>query len=62
MANCPFHALAVSHTELVCSLNHAVLSGFVDAATPGLLDARLEPGENRCCVTLSAVPRTLAEV
>ena len=62
MANCPFHALAVSHTELVCSLNHAMLSGFVDAAAPGLLDARLEPGENRCCVTLSAVPRTPAEV
>jgi predicted ArsR family transcriptional regulator len=62
MANCPFHALAVSHTELVCSLNHAMLSGFVDAAAPGLLDARLEPGENRCCVTLSAVPQTSAGV
>jgi predicted ArsR family transcriptional regulator len=55
MANCPFHALAVSHTELVCSLNHAMLSGFVDAAAPGLLDARLEPGKNGCCVTLTAL-------
>jgi predicted ArsR family transcriptional regulator len=62
MANCPFHALAVSHTELVCSLNQSMLSGFVDAAAPGLLDARLEPGENRCCVTLSAGPRTSAGV
>jgi predicted ArsR family transcriptional regulator len=62
LANCPFHALTVSHTELVCSLNHAMLSGFVDAAAPGLLDARLDPGENRCCVTLSAVPQTPAEV
>jgi predicted ArsR family transcriptional regulator len=62
MANCPFHALAVRHTELVCSLNQSMLSGFVDTVAPGLLDARLEPGENRCCVTLSAVPRTSAGV
>jgi predicted ArsR family transcriptional regulator len=54
MANCPFHALAASHAELVCGLNHSILSGFVDAAAPGLLEARLEPGENRCCVLLAA--------
>jgi predicted ArsR family transcriptional regulator len=52
MANCPFHALAVGHTELVCGLNHSLLSGFVDSVAPDLLDARLEPGEKRCCVTL----------
>jgi predicted ArsR family transcriptional regulator len=52
MANCPFHALAVGHTELVCGLNHSLLSGFVDSVAPDLLDARLEPGENRCCVKL----------
>jgi predicted ArsR family transcriptional regulator len=52
MANCPFHALAVGHTELVCGLNHSLLSGFVDSVAPDLLDPRLEPGENRCCVTL----------
>jgi predicted ArsR family transcriptional regulator len=62
MANCPFHALAVNHTELVCSLNQSMLSGFADAAAPGLLDARLEPGENRCCVMLSARSRISAEV
>jgi predicted ArsR family transcriptional regulator len=62
MANCPFHALAVSHTELVCSLNQSMLSGFADAVAPGLLDARLEPGENRCCVMLSAGSPTSAEV
>jgi predicted ArsR family transcriptional regulator len=56
MANCPFHALAVDHTELVCRLNHSLLSGFVDSVVPDLLDARLEPGENRCCVTLRARP------
>jgi predicted ArsR family transcriptional regulator len=56
MANCPFHALAVGHTGLVCQLNHSLLSAFVDAIAPDLLDARLEPGENQCCVTLAALP------
>jgi predicted ArsR family transcriptional regulator len=56
MVNCPFHALAASHPELVCGLNHSMLSAFVDAAAPGLLDARLEPGEKRCCVLLATLP------
>ena len=56
MTNCPFHRLAVSHSDLVCRLNHSLLSGFVDAIAPDLLKAHLEPGENRCCVTLVALP------
>ena len=56
MANCPFHALAVDHTELVCRLNHSLLTGFVDLVASDLLEARLEPDENRCCVTLLALP------
>jgi predicted ArsR family transcriptional regulator len=58
MTNCPFHALAVGHTELVCRMNHALLGGFVDSIAPDLLDARFEPGENQCCVTLTALPAT----
>ena len=56
MTNCPFHALAIGHTGLVCRLNHSLLSAFVDTVAPGLLDARLKPGENQCCVTLAALP------
>jgi predicted ArsR family transcriptional regulator len=56
MANCPFHRLAVSHTDLVCRLNHSLLNEFVDSIAPDLLEANLEPGENRCCVTLVALP------
>jgi predicted ArsR family transcriptional regulator len=56
MVNCPFHRLAVSHTDLVCRLNHSLLRGFVDSIAPDLLKARLEPGESRCCVTLVALP------
>lgn len=57
MANCPFHRLAVGHTELVCRLNLSLLGGFVDSVAPELLQARLEPGANRCCVTLAARAR-----
>ena len=39
-------------------MNHALLGGFVDSIAPDLLDARFEPGENRCCVTLTALPAT----
>jgi predicted ArsR family transcriptional regulator len=56
MANCPFRRLAVSHTDLVCHLNNSVLSGFVDSIAPDLLQAHLEPRENRCWVTLVALP------
>jgi predicted ArsR family transcriptional regulator len=55
MANCPFHTLAVAHTKPVCRLNHSLLTGFVDSVAPDLLDARLEPDENRCCVTLAGL-------
>ena len=54
MANCPFHALAAEHTELVCRMNHSMLAAFVDAIAPGLLEASLEPAAKRCCVTLTA--------
>jgi len=53
MANCPFHTLAVAHTDLVCRLNHSLLTAFADSVARDLLDARLEPAEDRCCVTLA---------
>jgi predicted ArsR family transcriptional regulator len=54
MANCPFHALARTHTDLVCHLNHALITGLVESLAPPRLEAALDPGENRCCVTLPA--------
>src|SRR5262249_52550445 len=53
MANCPFHALAQTHTELVCHMNDALIHGLIDAIAPERLCAALEPGDNRCCVVLS---------
>ncbi|MEV4004276.1 helix-turn-helix domain-containing protein [Actinomadura sp. NPDC049753] len=57
MANCPFHALARTHTELVCHMNHALIGGLIDAVGALQFEARLDPGENRCCVTLTPRPR-----
>jgi predicted ArsR family transcriptional regulator len=53
MANCPFHALAQSHTELVCRMNHAFVAGLVEGVAPRRLDAHLDPGPDRCCVVLT---------
>lgn len=50
LANCPFHALAETHTDLVCAMNEALLAGVCDRI--GGLRAHLAPGENRCCVLL----------
>ena len=56
MMNCPFHSLAHTHTELVCEMNHALITGITDTLAPERLCACLEPGENRCCVVLTAAP------
>ncbi|GAA3578565.1 transcriptional regulator [Nonomuraea rosea] len=55
MANCPFHALAEAHTELVCHMNHALITGLVEGLAPPAVRALLEPGDNRCCVSLAPV-------
>jgi predicted ArsR family transcriptional regulator len=52
MANCPFHALAQEHTELVCQMNYALVTGLAASIAPGELAARLAPAEHRCCVVI----------
>ncbi|WP_211373958.1 metalloregulator ArsR/SmtB family transcription factor [Cellulomonas fimi] len=52
LANCPFHALAREHTELVCGMNLSLLGGLASSLDPGL-EARLEPAPGRCCVVLT---------
>ena len=51
LANCPFHALAEEHADLVCGMNLDLLSGVVETCTG--VQARLDPSPGRCCVTLS---------
>ena len=52
MANCPFHALALAQTQLVCQMNHALIDGLTDALGPHSPTADLDPGPDRCCVVL----------
>ena len=52
MANCPFHALARTQTQLVCQMNHALIGGLTDALGPHRPVAELDPAPDRCCVVL----------
>lgn len=54
LANCPFHALAQSQTELACAMNLALIGGVTDALVPHCPRARLRPDPTRCCVVLRA--------
>ncbi|AEF36402.1 MULTISPECIES: helix-turn-helix transcriptional regulator [Mycobacteriaceae] len=54
LANCPFHGLAQSQTELACTMNLALISGVADALMPYCPRARLAPDPSRCCVVLTA--------
>src|SRR4051794_5489229 len=52
LANCPFHALAREHTELVCGMNLRLLQGVLDRVSGTGLTPRLQPREGACCVQL----------
>lgn len=49
LRNCPFHRLARDHTDLVCGMNLALLTGVVQALG-GDVRPRLDPAPDRCCV------------
>ena len=48
--NCPFDTLADRHRALVCGLNESYVQGVADGMGCARADARLEPGDGRCCV------------
>ena len=52
LSNCPFHALAVEETDLVCGMNLSFLRGVLDGSGATGLRAALEPAPGRCCVML----------
>jgi predicted ArsR family transcriptional regulator len=52
LANCPFHALAQEHTELVCGMNLHLLDGVLESVPSSGLVARLQPAPGRCCVRM----------
>jgi predicted ArsR family transcriptional regulator len=52
LLNCPFHALAQEHRDLVCGMNVDFISGIIEGAATDRLTARLAPEPGRCCVRL----------
>lgn len=52
LVNCPFHALARAHPELVCGMNLQLLDGVLDGVGDAGLEARLQPEPGLCCVRL----------
>lgn len=52
LANCPFHALAQRYTTLICGMNLDLVRGILEGLNASHLKARLDPGTNRCCVTI----------
>ncbi|MEV8437882.1 helix-turn-helix domain-containing protein [Actinosynnema sp. NPDC051121] len=50
LGNCPFHALARQHTDLVCGMNLCLLDGLLDGLATTDLTARLAPTADHCCV------------
>ncbi|MFV1364059.1 helix-turn-helix domain-containing protein [Mycolicibacterium elephantis] len=57
LVNCPFHRLAQAHRQLVCGMNHALISGLTAELKPHCPSADLEPANGRCCVVLTAGTR-----
>lgn len=56
LLNCPFHALAQRAPALVCGINAAFLTGFLDGLEALRVRADLDPADGRCCVALRTVP------
>lgn len=52
LRNCPFHRVAQQHRDVVCQLNLRLVSGLVVGAGGKAATARLDPGPERCCVTV----------
>jgi predicted ArsR family transcriptional regulator len=51
--NCPFHAAAKRHPDVVCAMNLALLEGVLAGLGDGEHEAVLEPGPGRCCVAIT---------
>jgi predicted ArsR family transcriptional regulator len=52
LRNCPFHPLAAQAPDLVCGMNHAFLSGYLQGLRAPAVQAVLAPREGECCVEL----------
>ncbi|MGY1779287.1 helix-turn-helix transcriptional regulator [Geodermatophilus sp. SYSU D01036] len=57
LANCPFHALARRHTDLVCGMNLRLVEGVLEGVPDAGLVASLRPAPGACCVRLEVATR-----
>jgi len=56
LRNCPFHALAQAHRDVVCDLNLHLIQGMLDGGTNQDAQAEVAFRPNRCCVTIHKAP------
>ncbi|MFJ5778871.1 hypothetical protein [Streptomyces sp. NPDC093094] len=56
LGNCPFHALAREHTDLVCGMSLHLLRAALAASGDTSFEARPAPAPGRCCVVLEPAP------
>lgn len=52
LRNCPFHPLAAQAPDLVCGMNHAFLTGYLQGLRAPAVQAVLAPRPGECCVEL----------
>lgn len=53
LRNCPFQRLAARHTELICGINQAFITGILHGLGRTTLEARLAPMPGFCCVRVA---------
>ena len=55
LANCPFHALAKDHANLVCNMTLSLVGGVLSGLGDTGLRAELDPQPPHCCVRLTRI-------
>jgi predicted ArsR family transcriptional regulator len=53
LANCPFHSLAVTHTDVICHANVNLLRGVAEGAEDTEHAIVFDPCDGRCCVRIA---------
>ena len=57
LRNCPFHAVAQRHPEVVCDMNRSLLGSILTGLDTDV-QAMLEPRPGRCCVAIKPIRQT----
>lgn len=55
LRNCPFHAIARDHLDVVCALNLELVTGVIAGSSSNDAQAELNPRPGHCCVQLHNV-------